>query len=156
MQAGHGSLPDNVGVEWLNAPAAWGFYVSLVVFVRAVIGLTPGIQGFQAWTIANVLHAVITFFLFHWIKGNPFRSYWAYTPATADFQTFWEQIDRRWQNTPSRKFCTAVVVVLYLVTFMSTPPRLINYHIINASVSIVVFIAKLPAMDDVRILGINR
>lgn len=156
MQAGHGSLPDNVGVEWLNAPAAWGFYVGLIGTVRLVAGMAPGVKNHEAWTFVNVLHAVSTFFFFHWVKGNPFPTYWAYTSPAADRHTFWEQIDRRWQNTPSRKFCVAVVVLLYMVTVLSTPRTLPGYHILNFGAFAVVFIAKLPAMDEVRILGINR
>ncbi len=156
MQAGHGSLPDNVGVEWLNAPASWGFYTSIILGSFFFASLAPGIEDYQAWTLVNVLHAFITFFVFHWVKGNPFPTYWAYTPPSADHRTFWEQIDRRWQNTPSRKFCTAIVVLLYLVAVMKTPSYQVSYHVLNFASFAVVFIAKLPAMDDVRILGINR
>lgn len=156
MQAGHHSLPDNVGVEWINAPASWGFYVSLLLSARVLAGLVPTFREYHAWTAVNVLHAIVTFFVFHWIKGNPFPTYWTCTPSSAEQRTFWEQIDRRWQNTPSRKFCTAVVVCLYLIAVSSTPPNFVFFHILNATAFAVVFIAKLPAMDDVRILGINR
>jgi hypothetical protein len=145
-----------VGVEWLNAPASWGFYTSILVGARLFVGLAPGLYHNKAWTVVNVLHAIITFFVFHWVKGNPFPTYWAYTPPSADHRTFWEQIDRRWQNTPSRKFCTAVVVALYFFAVHDLPPSETFYHFINFASFIVVFIAKFPSMDDVRILGINR
>ena len=156
MQAGHGSQPNDVGVEWLNAPAAWGVYIGIVAGVRFLAGLAPGVHEFHAWTFVNILHAVITFFIFHWIKGNPFPTYWALSTPSNDKRTWWEQLDRRWQNTPSRKFCTAVVFMLYVFAVRTTPPSLIAYHIANFAAFAVVFIAKLPAMDSVRILGINK
>lgn len=156
MQAGHGSQPDDVGVEWLNAPAAWAFYVSVILMVRFLVGLFPGAQDFEAWTFVNVLHALITFYIFHWVKGNPFPTYWALCTPSNDRRTWWEQLDNRWQNTPSRKFCTAVVVALYVVAARTTPPNFPVFHCLNFLASIVLFIAKLPAMDSVRILGINR
>lgn len=155
MQAGHGNLPDNVGVEWLNAPASWGFYVSILVCARFFGGVLTQ-QPYKAWTGVNVLHSIITFFLFHWVKGNPFMTYWAYTPPSSERRTFWEQIDRRWQNTPSRKFCTGIVVLLYFFAVSSTPPYEKLYHVVNFVSFIVVFIAKFPSMDDVRLFGINR
>lgn len=141
-------------MEWLNAPASWGFYAGLLLCARAFFGLT--VSRSRAWTVVNVLHAVITFFVFHWVKGNPFPTYWAYTPPSAERRTFWEQIDRRWQNTPSRKFCTVVVVMLYIFAVHDLPADAQLLHVLNFISFIVVFIAKFPSMDDVRILGINR
>lgn len=156
MQAGHGSQPDDVGVEWLNAPAAWAFYVGIIATVRFLVGLFPGALDFHAWTLVNVTHAVVTFYIFHWIKGNPFPTYWALCTPSNDIRTWWEQLDHRWQNTPSRKFCTAIVCMLYFFAVRTTPPQLITYHFVNFVAFVVVFVAKLPAMDSVRILGINR
>lgn len=156
MQAGHGSQPGDVGVEWLNAPAAWAFYLGLIASVRFLVGLFPGLQHCYAWTFVNVMHATITFYIFHWLKGNPFPSYWALTTPNNDRRTWWEQLDHRWQHTPSRKFCTAIVLVLYLFAVMTTPPDYLALHIANFIAFVVVFVAKLPIMDQVRILGINR
>lgn len=156
MQAGHGSQPDDVGVEWLNAPAAWAFYLGIIATVRCLVGLFPGVHDFHAWTFVNLLHATITFYIFHWLKGNPFPTYWALCTPSNDRRTWWEQLDRRWQNTPSRKFCTAVVVLLYFFAVRTTPPAFPLCHFVNFLAFLVVFIAKLPAMDSVRILGINR
>lgn len=156
MQAGHGSQPDDVGVEWLNAPAAWAFYGGVLLSVRFLVGLYPRIEDFQAWTMVHLTHALITFYIFHWVKGNPFPTYWALCTPSNDKRTWWEQLDNRWQNTPSRKFCTAVVVLLYIVAARSTPPQCVALHVANLVAFVVLFVAKLPAMDSVRILGINR
>lgn len=155
MQAGHGTQPANVGVEWLSAPASWGFYISLLLSARLLIGLTPNLDPARAWTYVHIAHAVATFVLFHWVKGSPFPTYWAYTPPAADRQTFWEQIDGRWQNTSNRKFCTGVVVMLYYLAVSALPAREVFLHGVNFGFFCVLFIAKLPAMDSVRILNIN-
>jgi ORMDL family len=155
MQAGHGAIGSSFGQEWLNGPAAWMAYTAVIVSGRLVFGLIPGSRDFHAWTCVNIFHAIITFFLFHWVKGNPFPTYWAYTPPSSEQRTFWEQIDRRWQNTPSRKFCTAIVIGVYLLAAASTPPSHPFLHIMNFAAFLVAFIAKLPAMDSVRLFGIN-
>lgn len=156
MQAGHGSQPEDVGVEWLNAPAAWAFYIGLIAVLRLLAGLFPRAYDFHAWTFVNVLHALITFYIFHWVKGNPFPTYWALCTPSNDARTWWEQLDHRWQNTPSRKFCVTIVCILYFFAVRTTPPAYVGYHLLNFFAFVVVFVAKLPAMDSVRILGINR
>jgi hypothetical protein len=155
MQAGHGAIGANIGQEWLNGPAAWMSYGAVILSGRLVFGLLPGTTDFHAWTCVNVAHTVITFYLFHWVKGNPFPTHWAYTPPSAEQRTFWEQIDRRWQNTPSRKFCTGIVIAIFLLTIRSSPSSHPMLHLMNFAAFLVAFIAKLPAMDAVRIFGIN-
>lgn len=155
MQAGHGTQPGNVGVEWLSAPASWGFYIGILGFARLLVGLAPGVDQAKGWTYVHVAHAVATFVLFHWVKGSPFPTYWAVTSPAADAQTFWEQIDNRWQNTSNRKFCTGIVVMLYYLAVHALPASDLFLHAVNFVSFVVLFIAKLPAMDSVRILNIN-
>ncbi|GJD09242.1 Uncharacterized protein Gasu2_35040 [Galdieria sulphuraria] len=130
MQAGHGSAPVDVGVEWLRAKGAWSFYILLII---------------TSWSTINILHATVTFFVFHWIKGSPFPTNWT-EDYNVDKYTWWEQIDRKRQNTPNRKFFTAVVIVLYLLALDSTPKEYVAVHIANFVAFIIVFIAKMPWM----------
>jgi hypothetical protein len=111
MQAGHGSAPVDVGVEWLRAKGAWSFYILLIFTVRIIIGTILDLEPYQSWSTINILHATVTFFVFHWIKGSPFPTNWV-EDYNVDKYTWWEQIDRKRQNTPNRKFFTAVVVAL--------------------------------------------
>eukprot|EP00172_Hildenbrandia_rubra_P004033 Plantae.Rhodophyta-Hildenbrandia_rubra.ctg7422.p1 GENE.Plantae.Rhodophyta-Hildenbrandia_rubra.ctg7422~~Plantae.Rhodophyta-Hildenbrandia_rubra.ctg7422.p1 ORF type:complete len:155 (-),score=18.19 Plantae.Rhodophyta-Hildenbrandia_rubra.ctg7422:413-877(-) len=154
MQAGHGSQPDDVGVEWLKAKGSWMFYIGVLLSLHYIFRIA--VPSFQAWTAVNILHAIATLYFFHWLKGNPFTTYWGLTPPESDRFTWWEQIDRRWQNTPSRKFCTFIVIALFLLAVVSTPPDHPRYVLANLVASAVVFIAKLPAMDEIRIFGINK
>ncbi|KAK4523401.1 hypothetical protein GAYE_PCTG52G1296 [Galdieria yellowstonensis] len=155
MQAGHGSAPVDVGVEWLRAKGAWSFYILLIFTVRIIIGTILDLEPYQSWSTINILHATVTFFVFHWIKGSPFPTNWV-EDYNVDKYTWWEQIDRKRQNTPNRKFFTAVVVALYLLAVHSTPKDYIAVHLANFVAFIIVFIAKMPWMHKVRIFGINK
>mmetsp|Transcript_2714 Transcript_2714/g.4745 ORF Transcript_2714/g.4745 Transcript_2714/m.4745 type:complete len:155 (-) Transcript_2714:470-934(-) len=154
MNSGDGP-PSQVGVEWLNRKGAWLFYVAILVFSRLLLGAVLQLEPYMAWTVVNVVHAIVTFVAFHWIKGNPFPTFWN---PSSDKLTWWEQLDHRKQATPSRKFCVIVVLALFLVTYEATPVRSQTtlVHMINAIVFVVMVIAKLPSMDKVRLFGINK
>lgn len=70
-------------------------------------------------------------------------------------ETFWEQIDDGMQFTPTRKFLTAVPVVLFFLASNGTDYRR-QPLAINLVVVVVLLIAKLSSMHKVRILGINK
>ena len=71
-----------------------------------------------------------------------------------DNLTFWEQLDDGLQYSRTRKFLTAVPVVLFLLASHSADYA--RHHLaLNLIAVLVLVIAKLPVMDRVRILGIN-
>lgn len=144
MQAGHGSAPGDVGVSWLHGKGSWLFYIGLLAAVRHVLGLLPGLPPHVAWSVLNIGHAALTFVTFHWLKGSPFPTYWSLTPAGVDACTWWEQLDRRWQQTPARKFCVAVVLALWVLAVEATPAAAWGWHAANGVAFGVVFVAKLP------------
>lgn len=98
--------------------------------------------------------------------GAPFES----TQGEFDGLTLWEQIDNGAQFTPTKKFLTALPIVLYaspLLRFFSIcfSRFLISAHYthynavlfaINLVPLIIVLIAKLPALHRVRFFGINK
>ena len=49
--------------------------------------------------------------MFHWVKGIPFD----FNSGAYDGLTLWEQIDNGAQYTPTKKYLTAVPIVLYVV-----------------------------------------
>jgi hypothetical protein len=63
------NVTTNKNVEWLSAPGAWTFIVSLVVLAWLLLSLVvdPGL----AWTWVHLLHGAISYFLLHWNKGSP-------------------------------------------------------------------------------------
>jgi len=144
-----------VGVEWLGFKGTWTFYIVVLLSARLLLGTVLGLESYLAWTFVNVGHAVVTFFAFHWIKGSPFVTMWN---QDWDSLTWWEQLDFRKQATPNRKFCMVVVFSLFLMAYETTPfdRTYLFIHLINLIAFVVMVIAKLPAMDKVRIFGINK
>lgn len=117
---------------WLAASAALG---------------DPG----AAWTVVHLAHGLLSFYLFHWMKGSPVAS----DQGKYDALTFWEQLDDGVQNTATRKFLIALPAVTFALAshgsdYSAQPLGL------NLVVLLVLLVAKLPAMHTVRLFGINR
>jgi hypothetical protein len=64
---------------------------------------TPG----DCWTATNVAHGLVTFIIFHWIKGSPDES----TQGEYNGLTLYEQIDAGVPWTTSKKFLMLVPTV---------------------------------------------
>lgn len=141
------SLPTimNKNVSFLDNPASWIFYIMIFVVLRVFFGAYT-----KAWTIVNWIHGVITFILFHWIKGSPFLD----DHGQYEQLTFWEQIDDQIQYTRARKFLILFPIILFILACDSCGWEL-AYVWINLVISSIVIVAKLPFMHKVRIFGIN-
>ncbi len=72
-----------------------------------------------------------------------------------DKLTFWEQLDDGVQYTNTRKFFTAVPLVLFLLATHGTDYQRQPLGV-NLGVAIVSLVSKLPALHKVRLLGINK
>mmetsp|Transcript_32319 Transcript_32319/g.91633 ORF Transcript_32319/g.91633 Transcript_32319/m.91633 type:complete len:162 (-) Transcript_32319:223-708(-) len=138
----------NKNTTWLSDSGAWTFYLSLI-FLSYCTACTLFDTGL-AWTYTHLAHSAITFYFFHWNKGSPMQE----DQGKYDNLTFWEQLDDGLQYSTTRKFLTAVPVVLFLLASHSTEyarqPLALNLIAV-----LVMVIAKLPVMDRVRILGMN-
>ena len=139
----------NKNTNWLENRASWLFYTLLVVASWLVTSnfVDPG----MAWTVVHIAHGVVTYYLFHWIKGSPIEV----DQGKYDSLTFWEQIDSEVQGTGTRKFFMLVPVVLFfLASHGSEYDR--QPLGINLGVLVVLLVAKLSSMHRVRIFGINK
>ena len=65
----------------------------------------------RSLTYLNIMHSVVTFYLFHWKKGSPVQA----DQGDYDSLTWWEQMDGEVQNTSNRKFFTSVPAALFLL-----------------------------------------
>ncbi|OBZ86662.1 hypothetical protein A0J61_05288, partial [Choanephora cucurbitarum] len=83
--------------------------------------------------------------------GIPFEN----NQGAYDGLTLWEQIDGGVQFTATRKFLTAVPIVLFLLSTHYTHYDVFLFGI-NFTALLVVLVAKLPVMHRVRIFGINK
>jgi len=136
----------------------WHFWPLVVVFV---IGgqflLSLFFPSCLAWIILLFLHNVISFILFHWIKGVPFGDFHK-VQGKYDKLTLWEQLDNGVQYTTTRKFFTAELIILYLwVLHISVVNGYgTGVFVLNTATFIPCLLGKMPLMNKVRILGINK
>lgn len=72
-----------------------------------------------------------------------------------DKLTFWEQFDDGMQNTPTRKFFTAVPVVTFLLAIHGSDYRQ-QPLFLNLLAMVVSVVSKFPALHKVRLFGINK
>jgi hypothetical protein len=149
-------LPDaepqvfiNKNVNWLSAPGAWTFIVSLITLLWLLLSVVvePGL----AWTYVHLIHGVASYFMLHWMKGSPIDT----DQGRYDRLTFWEQLDDGVQYTKTRKFFTVLPLVLFLLATHGTDYRKQPLGL-NLLVIVVLMLAKFPCMDKVRIFGINK
>lgn len=63
------AIEVNKNTNWLDSPAAWLYYVFLIVLGWLLISsfTDPG----MAWTYVHIAHGIITYICFHWVKGSP-------------------------------------------------------------------------------------
>ena len=142
-------VDTNLNTNWLENKASWLYYSLLVLASWLVVSnfVDPG----MAWTVVHISHGLVTYYLFHWIKGSPIDG----DQGKYDSLTFWEQIDSEVQGTGTRKFFMMVPVVLFfLASHGSAYDR--QPLGVNLGVLVVLLVAKLSSMHRVRIFGINK
>ncbi|KAL6073001.1 sphingolipid homeostasis protein orm1 [Balamuthia mandrillaris] len=150
MQTGGISL-ENRNVTWLGRKGAWVVYILAVVSGRLLLSFFPWISSETAWTLTYQIHAVVTYYAFHWDKGVPFTFS---DQGKYDALTVWEQLDQGVQFTPTRKVLTVIPIILFMITSHYThyhPPTLV----LNLIALAVLIVAKIPQMHKVRIFGVN-
>eukprot|EP00741_Cyanophora_paradoxa_P019509 tig00021127_g18832.t1 len=143
----------NPNVSWLTERYAWISYVAVVFGFRYLLVILR-FDTASAWVTTNLLHAIFTWFAFHWVRGSPFGDEFN-EQGKYNKYTWWEQIDNGRQNTKNRKFLTIFPVVLYLIATHYS-----DYHfptlLVNTLALVILLISKLPKMHKVRIFGINK
>jgi len=103
---------ENRNVSWFGGKGGWLVYLSLIASLRFILCFLPSLSVGQAWNITTLVHAVTSFFLFHWDKGIPFVGMWDQGKYAK--LTMWEQLDKEVQYTPTRKLFTLVPIVLFI------------------------------------------
>ncbi|RUS13033.1 ORMDL family protein [Endogone sp. FLAS-F59071] len=154
----------NLNSSWVNYKGAWVTTVFLIVCLKMFFSIIPGISPEASWTLTNLsfnfvslrffsfLSMVIgSFIMFHWVQGIPFEN----NQGAYDGLTLWEQIDGGIQFTATRKFLTAVPILLFLLSTHYTHYDFFTFGI-NFTALVVVLVAKLPLMHRVRVFGINK
>ena len=171
-------LSRNRNTDWFveAGPALLLTYIFIVLTVLLTF-LAFISEPKVAWTLTNVVHMLVTVIYLHWIKGNP-ADYMDGTQGEMNAMTLWEQI----VSAPSvhssyssskdmiRKGHVmmdggatgsgrdVLVVIPTLLTLASCYVANFDssFAISNVIVWSVVMLPKMPFMNGVRILGINR
>jgi hypothetical protein len=174
-------LSRNRNTDWIAAggPALLVTYVSVIlVFLLTFLAFVT--EPRVAWAMANVAHGLVSMVYLHWIKGNP-ADYMDGTQGEMNAMTCWEQIVSKpaahmhggSATTPSshasaRSRVTSAIKKLRSRDVLCVVPTLLahaschvagyqsEYVLINVGVWAVVMLPKMPFMNGVRILGINR
>ncbi|KAF1797902.1 ORMDL family-domain-containing protein [Mucor lusitanicus] len=149
-----GSAPNqlNYSTNWMSYKGAWVTIILIVAAIKILYSLIPFISSETSWTLTNLTFNAGHFIMFHWLQGTPTLDN---NQGAYDGLTVWEQIDDGIQFTATRKFLMAVPIVLFLLSTHYTHYDMLQFAI-NFCSLVIVLIAKLPAMHQVRIFGINK
>jgi hypothetical protein len=153
-----GSEP-NRNTEFVGERGFWVYYACMVLAARILMGILlhifPLAPTYFAWSYVHIFHTIVSFYLLHWVRGTPFST--TYEQGKYDPDTFWEQIDEGRQFTTNRKVFTAIPIILFLLAAYDIKwehhSTLLFVDSIFLALSVV---PKLPALDHVRIFGINK
>ncbi|EGG13287.1 hypothetical protein DFA_11048 [Cavenderia fasciculata] len=141
----------NRNESWMHSQSFWVVYIIGLLLFKLIISIVfPDYQ--YGWLVVTVIHAIITWFAFHWQKGIPFD---LSDQGKYNRLTLWEQIDKGQQYTPTRKFLTLVPIFLFMITLHSNGILGAPFYL-NALASFIVVLSKMPRMDRVRLFGINK
>lgn len=179
-------LSRNRNTDWIAAggPALLVTYISIIlIFLLTFLAFVQ--EPKVAWTMSNVAHGMLSMVYLHWIKGNP-ADYMDGTQGEMNAMTCWEQIVSKpaihhLNNTKHhtaqmlespvrgiRESMTSAIKKLRSRDVLVVVPTLLahaschiakyqfEYAVINVGVWAVVMLPKMPFMNGVRILGINR
>jgi hypothetical protein len=136
--------------DWLNYPFAKLSYLIVVALIFFALHISQLLSHEDTWAALNVIHGVVTFIIFHWVKGNPDFS----TQGEYAADTLYEQIDGMTPWTQNKKFLMLVPTVLTYIACHVADYKSI-YVITNCGIFFILIIAKIPQMHHVRIFGIN-
>jgi len=148
------SMP-NLSIDFADSKSFWLYYIFIIIVVRLSMYFfqrTLGPYNFlwPGWTLVNIAHALITFYLMHWKRGtvDPFDG------GVSDRNTFWELLDNGKQWTIARKFYTIVPIIIFLFSCYETEWKK-RYFVSNVISLGICLIPKNPAMMGVRLFGVN-
>ncbi|KAI1006793.1 hypothetical protein K3495_g1426 [Podosphaera aphanis] len=139
------ALP-NLNANWVNAKGAWTIHLVLIICLKILFDIIPGISQETSWTLTNISYMFGSFLMFHWVRGVPFE----FNSGAYDNLNMWEQIDNGAQYTPAKKFLLSVPILLFLLSTHYTHYDL-TYFTINFLALLTVVIPKLPYSHRTRV-----
>lgn len=155
VQDAERTVLPNPNQAWIHDRGFPIWYVLVGAVVHVVFLSTPFLTTAWAWTLTNVAHTVVTFFLFHWLKGSPIDSL---DEGESALKTQWEQImpeESDDEYSFCRKFLIVAPVVYFFLTVHYTQHDPLHFTI-NLVASLLVMVAKHPSFENVRLFGVNK
>eukprot|EP00037_Helgoeca_nana_P012625 m.115210 g.115210 ORF g.115210 m.115210 type:complete len:161 (+) comp21551_c0_seq1:65-547(+) len=157
---GFGGSGSRGRVNTLNPNATWivnsGFviwYIGVFCIVHLSILSMPFLSTSWAWTVTNLAHAIVTFYLFHWMKGAPVP-----TIEDAAKETQWEQmvtIDDEEDPVRNKKFLQLFPVIPFFLAIEYSFHHNVHF-VINLAALLLCVIPKIPGVEGTRLFGLNR
>jgi hypothetical protein len=141
---------ENKNVNWLSMSWTKPSYVLFIYLFNSLLVMSNFFPIKDCWTVTNIVHAVITFLLFHWIKGSPD----AMSQGAYNGLTLYEQMEAGVPWTATKKFLMLVPTAMLLLACNSTDYEP-THVVVNCGIFLLLIIPKIPDMHRVRILGIN-
>ncbi|KAI0099530.1 ORMDL family-domain-containing protein [Daldinia grandis] len=139
------TLP-NLNANWVNAKGAWTIHIVLILALKILWDVIPGVSQETSWTLTNISYMFGSYIMFHYVRGVPFD----FNSGAYDNLNMWEQIDDGAQYTPAKKFLLSVPIVLFLLSTHYTHYDL-TYFTINFLAVLGVVIPKLPFSHRMRV-----
>ncbi|KAI1467864.1 ORMDL family-domain-containing protein [Daldinia caldariorum] len=139
------TLP-NLNANWVNAKGAWTIHIVLILALKILWDVIPGVSQETSWTLTNISYMFGSYIMFHYVRGVPFD----FNSGAYDNLNMWEQIDDGAQYTPAKKFLLSVPIVLFLLSTHYTHYDL-TYFTINFLAVLAVVIPKLPFSHRMRV-----
>jgi hypothetical protein len=142
-------LSLNRNTDWLRG--GWlllSTYVSIILIFQCLFMV---LDTRLSWTLTNAGHLVVTLVFLHWIKGSSPNA----DQGEMNAMTLWEQLQCTSGTDNAQR---ALLIVPTLICYAACHFSNYDVHLceINILLWAVTIIAKLPFMNGVRILGINR
>eukprot|EP00744_Colponema_vietnamica_P008933 GILI01012724.1.p1 GENE.GILI01012724.1~~GILI01012724.1.p1 ORF type:complete len:164 (-),score=32.74 GILI01012724.1:43-534(-) len=138
--------------SWAQRKGFRYMYVFFVFLIYLVARIFVSDNG-TSWSATLVIHNLITFVFFHWIKGTPEASMLMEDKVVT--QTFWEQLEDGYLGTPTRRFLAFVPIVLFTIALMASHPATLTTLVVNTGTTLAVLLPKTEFLFGVRIFGIN-
>ena len=154
-------INTNAGIM---STGAGTFYITSCVIVSVVLSFVVlNEDSTTNWALTmsylNVAHGLITLYALHWTKGSVVEA----DQGEYDELTWWEQVDGGIYWTKTKRFLTIVPCVIFYITMHIVHRDITEdvtlyykYMLVNAGVTLVVLVPKMPFMHKARVFGINK
>lgn len=146
-------LSRNRNTDWLDSGGPLLLFTYLFITLVCHACIMAIVPFRHSWTITNAAHGLVTLTYLHWIKGSP---NFADDHGEMNGMTLWEQMDSNPTPHPNQRRALLIVptVLCHAACHFAGYDK--TLCLLNVTVWSICIVAKMPFMNGVRLLGINR